>query len=573
VVAYSADLTPTDYYLYDRKSQKLTHLFAARPELAKYKLAPMQPVTIRSRDGLELVCYLTLPVGVEPKNLPLVLMVHGGPWARDHWGYDSSAQWLANRGYAVLQVNYRGSSGFGKKFLHAGDREWAGKMHDDLIDAVNWAVKQGYADPKRVAIYGGSYGGYAALVGATFTPDVFRCAVDVVGPSNLITMWNSIPPYWEPYRKLIAQRVGEDEAFLKSRSPLFKADQIKIPLLIAQGANDPRVKQAESEQIVEAVRKAGKPVEYLLFSDEGHGFARPENRLKFYGAMEQFLVKHLPGGRAESVAAADDKYQLGPDSQRQSGVPEGKISKHTWKSKIFDGTVRDYWVYVPAQYDPKTPACVMVFQDGVRFYASPQGQFRVPIVLDNLIHKKEIPVTIAIFVDPGSYDLKGNKGQPDFKNRSIEYDTLSPKYAEFLEKEILPEVGKQYNLRQDAAGRAIGGISSGGICAFTVAWERPDLFSKVLSHVGSFTNIRGGDVYPGLVRRANKKPIRVFLQGGANDLDNQFGSWPLANQQMALALKFKGYDYQFVFGDGAHNGRHGGAILPESLRWLWRDVK
>jgi dipeptidyl aminopeptidase/acylaminoacyl peptidase/lysophospholipase L1-like esterase len=302
VVAYTADLQPTEYYLYDRQAKRLTHLFAAQPELQKYTLAPMKPVAIKSRDGLELISYLTLPPDGAAKNLPLVLVVHGGPWARDSWGFNATAQWLANRGYAVLSVNYRGSTGFGKKFLHAGDREWAGKMHDDLIDAVQWTVKEGIADAKRVAIFGGSYGGYAALVGATFTPDVFACAVDIVGPSNLVTLLKSIPPYWEPMKKLFAVRVGDvekEEEFLKSKSPLFKADKIKIPLLIAQGANDPRVKQAESEQIVEAVRKAGKPVEYMLFPDEGHGFARPENRLKFYAAAEAFLAKHLGGGRVE----------------------------------------------------------------------------------------------------------------------------------------------------------------------------------------------------------------------------------------------------------------------------------
>jgi dipeptidyl aminopeptidase/acylaminoacyl peptidase len=302
VVAYSSDIKPADYYLYDRAAKKLTHLFTARPELSKYQLAPMKPVTIAARDGLELVSYLTLPVGVEGKNLPMVLLVHGGPWARDNWGYDAQAQWLANRGYAVLEVNYRGSTGFGKKFLHAGDKEWAAKMHDDLIDAVQWAVKQGIADPKRIAIFGGSYGGYAALVGATFTPDVFACAVDIVGPSNLITLLHSIPPYWAPMKRMMAMRVGDpdkEQDFLKSRSPLFKADRIRIPMLIAQGANDPRVKQAEAEQIVAAIRKAGKPVEYMLFKDEGHGFARPENRLKFFAAAEAFLAKHLGGGRAE----------------------------------------------------------------------------------------------------------------------------------------------------------------------------------------------------------------------------------------------------------------------------------
>ena len=301
VVAFTEDVKPTHYYLYERPKKKLSYLFSAQPELEKYKLAPVKPVTIKTRDGLELVCYLTLPVGIPAKKLPLVLNVHGGPWARDMWGFRPQTQWLANRGYAVLSVNYRGSAGFGKKFLHAGDRQWGAKMHDDLIDACNWVVKQGHADPKRIAIYGGSYGGYAALVGAAFTPDYFRCAVDIVGPSNLVTLLKSIPPYWTPIKKTFALRVGDpdkDEDFLKSRSPLFKADKIKIPLLIAQGANDPRVKQSESEQIVSALRKAGKEVEYMLFADEGHGFARPENRLKFYAAAEKFLARHL-GGRAE----------------------------------------------------------------------------------------------------------------------------------------------------------------------------------------------------------------------------------------------------------------------------------
>lgn len=269
-----------------------------------------------------------------------------------------------------------------------------------------------------------------------------------------------------------------------------------------------------------------------------------------------------------TVAAGDD-YQLGPDSQEQSGVPKGKVTKHQWTSQIFPGTVRDYWVYVPAQYDPQKPACVMVFQDGGG-YVNEKGQFRVPVVFDNLIHKKEMPVTIGIFINPGKIPAADPNQKPR-DNRSFEYDTLSDQYARFLEKELLPEVSKQYNLRSDAKGRGICGISSGGICAFTAAWDRPDLFSKVLSHVGSFTNIRGGDVYPGLIRKTERKPIRVFLQDGSADLDNLHGSWPLANQQMAAALRFAKYDYQFVFGDGGHNGKHGGAILPDSLRWLWRD--
>jgi len=231
----------------------------------------------------------------------MVVNVHGGPWARDTWGLDPETQWLANRGYTVLQVNFRGSTGYGKKFLNAGDREWAGAMHHDLIDAKRWAVQQGYADPKRICIYGGSYGGYATLVGLTFTPDEFTCGVDIVGPSNLATLIQSIPPYWKPLKSMFDKRVGKLETepeFLQARSPLFKADKIQVPLLIGQGANDPRVKQAESDQIVAAARKNNKPVEYLVFPDEGHGFARPENRFKFYAATEQFLAKHL-GGRSE----------------------------------------------------------------------------------------------------------------------------------------------------------------------------------------------------------------------------------------------------------------------------------
>ncbi len=270
-----------------------------------------------------------------------------------------------------------------------------------------------------------------------------------------------------------------------------------------------------------------------------------------------------------AAARAADDYKLGPDSMEQPDVPKGKVTKHTWTSTIFPGTVRDWWLYVPAQYDAKTPACVMVFQDGGS-YQDAKGQFRVPVVFDNLIHKKEMPVTIGVFLNPGNVPPAA-EGQKPRSNRSFEYDTLSDQYVRFLEKEMLPEVAKDYNLRKDAAGRAIGGISSGGIAAFTAAWERPDLFSKVLSHVGSFTNIRGGDVYPGLIRKTEKKPIRVFLQDGSGDLDNQFGNWPLANQQMAAALKFMKYDYQFEYGDGAHNGKHGGAILPDSLRWLWRS--
>jgi dipeptidyl aminopeptidase/acylaminoacyl peptidase len=258
----------------------------------------MQPVRLTARDGLALHGYLTLPVGVESQRLPTVLLVHGGPWARDTWGYRPDVQWLANRGYAVLQLNFRGSTGYGKQFLHAGDREWAGAMHHDLLDGVEWLVRQGIADPGRVGIMGGSYGGYATLVALTFTPEVFACGVDLVGPSNLLTLMETIPPYWKPLQALFYQRVGNAETepeFLRSRSPFFFADRIRRPLLIGQGANDPRVKQNESDQIVGAMRAAAIPVEYLIYTDEGHGFARPENRLHFYARAEAFLARQLNG--------------------------------------------------------------------------------------------------------------------------------------------------------------------------------------------------------------------------------------------------------------------------------------
>ena len=301
LIAFTADDGPVHYYAYHRNTKKAELLFTNRKGLEGVTLARMEPIKFTTRDKLTVHGYLTTPPGIAAKNLPMVLNVHGGPWHRDTWGYDGEAQWLANRGYAVLQINFRGSTGYGKKFLNAGNREWGGKMQDDLIDGVKWAINQGIADPKRIAIYGGSYGGYATLVGLTSTPDVFACGVDIVGPSNLITWMNTIPPYWKPIERLIWDRVGhpeKDAAFLKSRSPLYKIDRINKPLLIAQGRNDPRVKVAESRQIVDALEKAGKVVQYEEYPDEGHGFAKPENRLDFYAKAERFLATHI-GGRYE----------------------------------------------------------------------------------------------------------------------------------------------------------------------------------------------------------------------------------------------------------------------------------
>jgi dipeptidyl aminopeptidase/acylaminoacyl peptidase len=308
IVAAGAAETPTTYHLYERAKGEITELFATRPELKSYRLAPMQGKVIRARDGLELPSYLTLPAdaGSRPAApLPMVLLVHGGPWARDGYGFDANHQWLANRGWAVLAVNFRGSTGFGKAFVNAGDLEWGRRMHDDLVDAVDWAVREGIADPARVAIMGASYGGYATLAGLAFTPEKFCCGVDIVGPSNLETLLATIPPYWAAFFESLARRVGDPRteagtSLLKERSPLNSAGAIARPLLIGQGANDPRVKQAESDQIIAAMRAKGLPVTYVLYPEEGHGFAVPENRIAFFAIAEAFLAAHL-GGAAEPI--------------------------------------------------------------------------------------------------------------------------------------------------------------------------------------------------------------------------------------------------------------------------------
>jgi dipeptidyl aminopeptidase/acylaminoacyl peptidase len=312
IVAYSAAEAPVEYYRYDRGNGALTRLFSGRPALEGKPLVPQWPQEIRSRDGLTLVSYLTLPAhadadgdGKADAPVPMVLLVHGGPWARDAYGYSGYNQWLANRGYAVLSVNFRGSTGFGKDFTNAGDGEWAGKMHDDLIDAVQWAVREGVTTEDKVAIMGGSYGGYATLVGLTFTPDTFACGVDIVGPANLNTLLSTVPPYWASFYRQLVRRMGDPEteagkAWLTERSPLTRVDQIRRPLLIGQGANDQRVKQDESDQIVEAMVARNIPVTYALFPDEGHGFARPENSKAFNAVAEGFLSQCL-GGRAQPI--------------------------------------------------------------------------------------------------------------------------------------------------------------------------------------------------------------------------------------------------------------------------------
>ena len=309
VVVFYGPTEPGAYHLYDRRNRTLAFLFELRPELKSYKFASMRGLVLQSRDKRDLVSYLTLPSGIDgdrpPEPLPMVLTVHGGPWNRDQYGFNSYHQWMADRGYAVLSVNYRGSTGFGKAFVNAGDQQHAGAMHDDLLDAVDWAVREGIARRDRVAIRGASYGGYATLVGLTFTPEVFCCGVSLVGISNLITLLESIPPYWHAietvfYRRYHDPHSEEGRAWLWSRSPLSRVEQITKPLLIAHGQNDVRCKVAESEQIVTAMRNRGLPVRYLVYPDEGHGFIRPENRLSFLAMEEAFYAEHL-SGRHEPV--------------------------------------------------------------------------------------------------------------------------------------------------------------------------------------------------------------------------------------------------------------------------------
>jgi dipeptidyl aminopeptidase/acylaminoacyl peptidase len=297
VIGLDNDVSPLKYYIYDKKNKTAEFLFTHRPALLQYRLAPMEPVTVRARDGLKLQGYLTFPKG-RKKSFPMVLFVHGGPWTRDGWGYDPVAQWLADRGYACLQINFRGSTGFGKKFVNAGNKEWGRKMQDDLSDAAAWAARRGIADPQRIGIMGASYGGYAALAAAAFTPEVFRCAVDMFGPSDLAALIRSMPPYWSVEKANILKRMGDpdtESAFLKERSPLFFSDRIRIPVLIAQGANDPRTPKSESDRMVEALRQRNVECEYVVFPDEGHGFVKPENRLKFFRTAEAFLSRHLKG--------------------------------------------------------------------------------------------------------------------------------------------------------------------------------------------------------------------------------------------------------------------------------------
>ena len=340
IICYVSDDAPVSYYLYDRQKSSITFLFTHREQLENRKLAKMHPVWIRARDGLDLLGYYSLPPGTDIKKpgipdapLPLVFIPHGGPWYRDQWGFHVWHQWLTNRGYAVLSVNFRSSTGFGKAFVNAGNLEWGGKIMEDQQDAVQWAVNAGIADPSRLAVFGISFGGYSALAGLTFTPELFACGVDLVGPSNLITFLQTLPPYWEPMRKMFTERIGDPEseegrALLEKHSPINYVDKICKPLLIGQGANDPRVKQAESDQIVEAMQAMSIPVTYALYPDEGHGFVRPQNNLSFYSMAEAFLAEHL-GGRYEPIGndAAGSSVEVLSGIEQIPGLREALASR------------------------------------------------------------------------------------------------------------------------------------------------------------------------------------------------------------------------------------------------------
>ncbi|HEY9710859.1 MAG TPA: S9 family peptidase, partial [Oculatellaceae cyanobacterium] len=315
LVAVRSDVDPGSVYLFNRETGKVEKLYESRPELPKENLAAMRPIRYTARDGREIPAYLTTPKGVEQRNLPVVIMPHGGPWARDIWGYNPYAQFFANRGYAVLQPNFRGSEGYGKDFLNAGNKQWGtGAMQHDITDGVKYLIDQGIADPKRVGIFGGSYGGYATLAGLAFTPDLYAAGISFVGPSNIVTLIKTIPPYWLPIKKSFMLRVGnpdnpEDLKRLREQSPLFSAKQIKAPLLVIQGANDPRVKQAESDQIVVALRDLGREVKYLVAPNEGHGFRGETNQLAVTAAIERFFAPYL-GGRYQESMSEEVKKQL-----------------------------------------------------------------------------------------------------------------------------------------------------------------------------------------------------------------------------------------------------------------------
>ncbi|MEE2906893.1 MAG: S9 family peptidase [Planctomycetota bacterium] len=380
-IAYMQDAGPVRYWLWDRDTQQGTYLFSHRPDLEQYELLTMEAIEIPTRDGLTMPSYLTRPAGATSAT-PMILLVHGGPWARDSWGYNPMHQWLANRGYAVLSPNFRGSTGFGKEFINAGNREWYGKMQDDLVDATQWAIENDIAQEDRIAIMGGSYGGYATLAGLTRDPELYAAGVDIVGPSHVATLLQTIPPYWEPIMKMFESRVGslDDPEYLDSISPLTHVDQIQRPLIIAQGANDPRVKISESDQIVEAMESRNLPVTYIVFPDEGHGMDRPENMMAFNAITEEFLAKHL-GGRAEPIGETVYKSNAQVRSKGElalAGIP-------VWES---DGTVTTRPERSPVELSSLTPEQAAKVQQALAQVRQAVPQDQLPNLLADLERRR-----------------------------------------------------------------------------------------------------------------------------------------------------------------------------------------
>ena len=371
IISTFSDVDPGTVWIFDRKTKNLSTLYQVREKLDRKALSPMTPVRYKSSDGLEIPAYLTVPKGTTGKNLPLIVVPHGGPWGRDSWGYNSFAQFLANRGYAVLQPNFRASTGYGKKFLDAGNNQWGDKMQDDITWGVKYLVDQGIADPKRVGIMGGSYGGYATLAGVTFTPDLYAAAVAIVAPSNLNTLLTTIPPYWEAARITFSKRMGdtntpEGRAQLDRQSPLNSADKIKTPLMVVQGANDPRVNKREADQIVVALRDRGYPVQYLLADDEGHGFQRPVNNMAMFAAGEKFLAQYL-GGRYQDTMTPAVSKRLGEITVDPKSVVLVKKAEMTAAPGV---NVGGKWIWTVDANGQQVDLAVDLKQDGGAFSGS-----------------------------------------------------------------------------------------------------------------------------------------------------------------------------------------------------------
>lgn len=430
LISVSSDVDPGSVYLFDRKTGKANLVYKSRSNLPSEWLSPMKPVKYTARDGMTIYGYLTIPKGLEPKNLPVVMLVHGGPWARDIWGYNPIAQFLANRGYAVFQPNFRGSTGYGKKYLNAGNKQWGtGAMQHDITDAVNFLIKEGIADPKRVAIAGGSYGGYATLAGLAFTPDLYACGFDIVGPSNIITLLNSIPPYWKPIQKVFTLRVGdkdnpEERKMLEVQSPLNSATNIKAPLYVVQGANDPRVKKAESDQIVAALRDLGRNVEYMVAPDEGHGFVNELNRLAMFTAMEKFFFKYLNGRVQEDVREEIQKKldELTVDiskvqAPQKPSASEGTIEKLVFNpDKVFLGELfynSDFEIMgqkYHLEINRRIEKGLFEGQEVIRIIENTEGIMSAFDTLD-LDPKTLFPIRRYLVQGPGSINLKFEKNK------------------------------------------------------------------------------------------------------------------------------------------------------------------